>query len=92
MLNAIILAAALTSASAPHYRAEPVSTPAETKIVLRDTLWNCRENACVGTKSSSRPAIVCAVLAKKIGPLRSFHAAGEALAPAALQACNARAD
>jgi hypothetical protein len=92
MLNAVILAAALTSASAPHYRAEPVSKPAESKIVLRDTMWNCGDSGCVGTKSGSRPAIICAVLVKRIGPLRSFHVAGEALAPTALEACNARAN
>jgi hypothetical protein len=55
-------------------------------------MWNCGESTCVGTKSSSRPAIVCAVLVKKIGRLRSFQVAGEALAPAALEACNAHAD
>jgi hypothetical protein len=91
MLNAVILAAAL-SASAPHYRAEPVSTPTHARIVLRDIMWNCGETGCVGTKSSSRPAIVCALLVKKIGRLRSFQVAGEALAPAALEACNAHAD
>jgi hypothetical protein len=91
MLNAIILAAAL-AASAPHYQAEPVSRPAENRMVLRDTMWKCAETACVGTKSSSRPAIVCAVLVRKIGPVRSFHAGGQALDPAALEACNARAD
>jgi hypothetical protein len=84
--------AALLLASAPHYVAEPVTTPAESRIILRDTIWNCGQSACAGTKSNSRPAIVCAVLAKKIGPIRSFQAGGQALAPAALEVCNARAN
>jgi hypothetical protein len=84
--------AALLLASAPQYVAEPVTRPAESKIILRDTIWNCGESACAGTRSTSRPAIVCAVLAKKIGRLRSFQANGQALAPAALEACNARAN
>jgi hypothetical protein len=93
MFNAAILALALSVVpSDPHYKAQPVSKPSESRIVLRDTLWKCGESACFGSGSNSRPAIVCAVLAKRVGPLRSFQVAGAALAPAELEACNARAN
>jgi hypothetical protein len=94
MYSAAILAVALSasSAGAAPYRAEPVTMPAKARVMVRDTLWNCGGEACVGSRSNSRPEIVCALLVKRVGPLRSFQSAGTALPPEALEACNARAD
>ena len=86
-----LLSAAPAIAAGPQYRAEPVAAPAQAKFALRDTLWNCGDNGCAATASSSRPAIVCAVLAREVGTLKSFSTGGEALSPDQLEKCNARA-
>jgi len=97
MLN-IYAAAALLLAAAPapaanHYHAAPVVAPTASKIVLKDTIWNCAETGCVAAaKSASRPAIVCASFVKKAGAVQSFSVAGTPLSPAELEKCNARAD
>ena len=95
MFRAAVLASILLAApgvAAAHYQAEPVAKPAESKFVLRDTIWTGGEAGCAAGKSNSRPAIVCAVLAGKVGALRSFSAGGEPLDAAQLEKCNARAD
>ena len=62
MFRAAVLASILLAApgvAAAHYQAEPVAKPAESKFVLRDTIWTCGEAGCAAGKSNSRPAIVC---------------------------------
>jgi len=79
-------------ATAQHYTAEPVAKPAATRLVVKDVMWTCNDaGRCSGSESNSRPAIVCASLARKVGTLRSFSAAGSAFAADALEKCNARA-
>ena len=97
MLN-LIPALALLAAAAPpapasdQYRAALV-TPRESKIVLKDTIWNCSATGCVAqAKSASRAGIVCASFVKKAGRVQSFSVGGTALSPAELEKCNARAD
>jgi hypothetical protein len=95
MIRTAALALALVASPAfasSHYHAQPVAKPAAAKLVLRDTVWKCGEAGCVGTKSNSRPATVCAVLAKEVGSLRSFTAFGEPLGAEQLEKCNARAN
>ena len=77
--------------SAPHYRAQPAVSPAATSIALRDTVWKCSNSGCVGTRSNSRPAIVCAVLVRAVGRVSSFAEEGRAMPPEELEKCNARA-
>ena len=94
MFKAATLALAFVATpalSAPYYHAQPVVSPSATKIVLRDTLWKCSDAGCVGTRSSSRPAIVCAVLVREVGTLRSFAEEGRAISAEELEKCNARA-
>lgn len=86
----LALIAAPASASS-HYHAQPAAKPSAAKLVVRDTLWKCGNGGCSAAKSNSRPAIVCAALAKEIGVLQSFSVAGQALAPEDLKKCNARA-
>lgn len=75
-----------------HYHADPASKPAAAKLVLRDTIWSCGDAGCsAAAKSSSRPAIVCELLVKEVGALRTFTAAGQPLTPEQLERCNARA-
>ena len=90
-LTALILLALPSLASAQHYSAEPAAAPPAARLVVKDVMWNCTATGCTGTQSNSRPAIVCASLARKVGALRSFRSAGTPLTPAALDACNARA-
>ncbi len=90
LLSSLLLAAPAV-AGAPHFQAEPLAKPAEARLVLRDTLWNCGDTACGAAASASRPAIVCAVLAREVGALRSFTVKGEALSAAELDRCNSRA-
>lgn len=87
-----LLLAASPALAGSHYHADPVAKPAEGRIILRDLAWKCGDDGCFAGKSSSRPAIVCALLAREVGRLRSFTVAGEPIAPDQLEKCNARAD
>jgi hypothetical protein len=82
-----------TALAAPggQYRAEPASPPAATRLVVRDILWRCGAGGCVAPRGNSRPTIDCSALAHQVGTLRSFTVEGQALEPAALDKCNARA-
>ena len=95
MFKTAILALAFVATpalSAPYYHAQPAGTAASTNVVLRDTVWKCGSFGCVGTRSNSRPAIVCAVLVRAVGRLRSFAEEGRAMSAEELEKCNARAE
>ena len=96
MYQTLILGLALVGTPAvasSHYHAQPAAKPAAAKLVLRDTIWSCGDTGCAAaSKSGSRPAIVCEVLVKEVGALRSFTVAGQALSAEQLEKCNARAD
>jgi hypothetical protein len=96
MMRALILSLAFLSvpalAGTPHYQAEPAARPAAVKLVLRDMVWTCGDSGCVAGRSNSRPQIVCAVLARKIGSLRSFSSEGVAMGAEELEKCNSRAN
>jgi hypothetical protein len=94
MIRAAIIASALFAApafAAPAFQAQPEAAPAAAKFVLRDTIWTCGDTGCAANASDSRAAVVCALLAKEVGALKTFSVRGEALAPDALAKCNARA-
>ena len=94
MLRYAILSIALVStpAFASGFQAETSSRPPQARFVARDSIWHCTDNACVSAnETSTRPAIVCAALARQVGALRSFSANGRAFGAEELQACNARA-
>ena len=82
-----------TAFAAPggQYRAEPASPPTASRLIVKDIVWRCGAGGCVAPRSNSRPAIDCSALAHEIGTLRSFTVEGQALDPAALEKCNARA-
>src|SRR3546814_13881814 len=81
----LTFALAATPAFADHYTAEPDAKPVEARFALRDVLWTCGDAGCTGGKSNSRPAIVCAVLAREVGSLTSFSVEGEAPPPEPLR-------
>jgi len=92
MLKSAVLALALVSApAAAQYRAEPTAAPATDKFIARDTVWTCGNGACEAAPSNSRPQVVCAAVARKLGTLRAFSVAGAPLSAEELERCNGRA-
>jgi len=94
MLRFAVLPLALVAAPAlasDHYRAEPITAPAQAHFVARHNVWRCGEAGCASTRSSARPAIVCATLARQIGALKSFSVEGRTFDAEALASCNRRA-
>ncbi|ANY18561.1 hypothetical protein A6F68_00025 [Tsuneonella dongtanensis] len=79
------------AASVPFYRAE-VTTVAEGKArpIASGMVWKCTETVCTAGEASSRPAIVCARLAKEVGPLTAFTAGGKAFEAEELARCNGK--
>jgi hypothetical protein len=79
-------------AGAPNYRLVAANAVEGTsKIVIRDTLWNCSGGICVTNAVTSRPEIVCSAAARKIGKLSAFTANGAAFSDEQLAKCNAKA-
>jgi hypothetical protein len=77
------------AASAPFFRAEVASTEkAEPRPIASGMAWNCTANVCTAGEATSRPVIVCARLARKVGPVESFTAGGRAFEPEELARCN----
>jgi hypothetical protein len=91
---AFSLGAAIEPAQAqlPAYRAVPATALASVDSVIADgVLWRCGAEGCVATNATSRPAIVCAQAARKVGKLTSFSVGSQAFDEAALAKCNAKA-
>lgn len=98
---AVAAAAAATLALTPavgtaqtargYYAATPVTASAKTSIITRNTVWKCGEGTCVASKSDSRDAIMCELVAREVGTLQTFSAGGTAFDADALAKCNTRA-
>jgi hypothetical protein len=79
-------------AQSPAYRAVPATAVASADSVIADgVLWRCGAEGCVATNATSRPAIVCAQAARKVGKLASFSVGTQPFDEAALAKCNAKA-
>ena len=94
MLRPAILSLALLSTPAlanGYYRAEPAAAPPQERFVVRDNVWRCGAADCSSGRTATRPAIVCASLARQVGVLRSFSVEGRAFAAEQLENCNRRA-
>ena len=76
-----------------YYQAE-LAAPVErtTTAIQNGVAWKCVGAACGAGEGNSRPEVVCARLARKVGPLVAFSANGKALDPAALARCNGDKD
>jgi hypothetical protein len=77
--------------AAGHFDAQPLVRPAHERFVAGDNAWRCGEAGCTSARSSTRPALVCASLAREAGALRSFSVQGRAFSDEQLAACNGRA-
>jgi hypothetical protein len=98
-LSALMMTAALfIGSTGPAFAAQPgyqltIEAPASVSdiVVVRDVLWKCSGDACSAKSASSRPEIVCASAARKIGRISAFTANGTTFAPDQLEKCNAKA-
>ncbi len=71
-----------------YYRADLANPPAQTRLVAHDIIWKCTDSSCVAGKGGSRPVIMCAALARKLGPVTNFVAGDKALGADELASCN----
>lgn len=79
-------------ASAPAYRLVPQAAySGASSVVARDVLWKCAGDACVATKATSRPEVVCATAAREIGKIAAFSANGKDFTAEQLAKCNEKA-
>lgn len=89
-----LVAAALMAGSAA--AATPFSaglaSPKEKRerVIADSTVWICEGASCVATNETrSRPSVkACRRLAREVGVLTSYSAAGQSLSDADLAACN----
>ena len=89
-IGAAISPAPAQAAEGAYYRAE-LTAPASTSQALAGGLvWKCADTACAAPKGTSRPAIVCARLAKEVGQVSTFTAGGKALEAEDLARCNGK--
>lgn len=61
------------------------------KVIQKGVLWKCEGAECSAPRDTSRPVIVCARLAQKVGPVTRFATPQGDLAAEDLARCNAAA-
>lgn len=91
MLAASLAFAGTASAAAPTYRAVPAAAVAVETVIADGVLWRCGAQGCLATNATSRPAIVCAQAARKVGKLESFLVGTQPFDAEALAKCNTKA-
>ncbi|WBH17551.1 CC_3452 family protein [Sphingomonas radiodurans] len=93
LVSAALLAAAGVSAqpSDSAYVATPVTAPAKSVLMTRDTAWNVRDGAFVTVDAPMREMVACQLVARSAGQLSGFTARGKAFDATQLDACNAKA-
>ncbi len=80
------------AAPAAAYRLVPATAlPTPKTVLVSDTLWHCNIDSCTANQSTSRPTIICAQAARKVGKIESFFANGTAFDSNQLAKCNAKA-
>lgn len=87
LLGALAVSPA-TAAGGAYYSAELAQPASAGRFVARDVVWLCEGTRCSAPRGTSRPAIMCAALVKKTGPLTGFVANGKALEADELTRCN----
>ena len=81
---------AAQAAEGAYYRAQLSAPAASTNAVAGGLVWKCAETNCAAPKGTSRPAIVCARLAKEVGEVATFTAGGTSLEADDLARCNGK--
>lgn len=87
----ILGVSAANAQGASYYAAVPVTTPSKTQLITRDTVWTWHATAFTARRGDARDTIQCELVARQVGKLSSFSAAGTAFDAAALEKCNAKA-
>ncbi|MFN3424387.1 MAG: CC_3452 family protein [Novosphingobium meiothermophilum] len=84
-----LTAAPVRAAAGPFYSAT-LSRPVDgtQKLVQKGLLWKCEGAECSAPRDTSRPVIVCARLAQKVGPVARFATPQGELAADDLARCN----
>ena len=78
--------------SAASYYSATLTTPAaHARAVAGGIVWNCAGTECSAPRGTSRPAVVCARMAREFGAVSTFVADGRPLETADLERCNAAA-
>ncbi len=96
---ALFLLAAIVTAGAASATATPFSASLATpkdkreRVIADSTVWICEGATCVASKETrTKPSVkACKRLAKEVGVLTSYSAAGQSLSEPDLAACNASA-
>jgi hypothetical protein len=68
--------------------AAPLAAPRQE--ILDGVLWKCAGARCTAPADGSRPALACARVARRFGPVARFAAPAGELAAEDLARCNAR--
>ncbi len=89
-IGATIAPSPAHAAEGAYYRAELTAPATAGHTLAGGLVWKCAETACAAPKGTSRPAIVCARLAKEVGQVSAFTANGKALEAEDLARCNGK--
>lgn len=92
------LVAVLVAAASPapaqgqaHYVAVPAAEASKSSVITRSTPWSLRGGSYVAARAPERDLVLCQLLARDVGALKSFSAGGTELDADALAKCNSRA-
>ncbi len=88
----VLSPAAVAQPAGGDYGVTLAAEPAAAKPVVRGMIFACNGANCTASEGTSRPAIVCASVARELGPVTSFRAGDQTLDGEALAKCNAKAD
>ena len=88
---ALLLPAAASAQSLGYYVATPAEGSKPAKAMTRGTAWFVRDGRMVAARAPETPGKVCQMVARKVGRLQSFTAAGRTFGADELTSCNAAA-
>lgn len=90
LLLAATLASPALASPAPYVAA--LSTPVSSRAVVHDVAWTCAGATCTAPRAGTAPdAVMCAAVARKLGPLTAFTAGERAFGADELARCNGSA-
>lgn len=88
-ITAVTMFAAPVQAGKNIYYEAKLAAPVESQTeIIRGVVWRCAGDTCRAPKATSRPANVCARLARKMGEVTTFSTHGEAMDAQAIADCN----
>lgn len=89
---ALLTAAGTARAQTPaYYVAVPAAEATKANTITRSTPWTLRGGAYLANRAPERPLVLCQLLARDVGALKSFSVGGAALEQQDLDKCNSKA-